>query len=111
MRNVAKYSPALFAKPADALHDHEILRRAGAALRAKRPAAWPRGCRAKAEAVTRRLGPDGTLDWMLKTGRYGVPNAGKLRLLAALPGFGPLREAAGGARPPAGRPHPAAPAR
>jgi anaerobic selenocysteine-containing dehydrogenase len=28
---------------------------------------------------------------MLKTGRYGVPNAGKMKLLGALPGFGALR--------------------
>ncbi len=92
VRNVVKYSPALFEKPADALHDHEIL--AEIARRVRKP---PRALGAKLalkgkDVIARRLGPDGTLDWMLKTGRYGLPNAGKLKLLGALPGFGALRK-------------------
>ncbi len=41
--------------------------------------------------VAGRLGPDGALDWMLKTGRYGAPDAGVLGLLSRVPGFGTLR--------------------
>jgi anaerobic selenocysteine-containing dehydrogenase len=92
VRNVAKYSPALFPKPAGALHDYEILGELTRRLR-KRPAkpqarvaSWARG------RLARRLGPDGALDWMLKTGRYGVPNTGRWRVLAGLPGFGSLRK-------------------
>jgi anaerobic selenocysteine-containing dehydrogenase len=40
--------------------------------------------------VVQRLGPDGMLDWMLKTGRYGVPNTGMMKLLGAMPGFGAI---------------------
>ena len=52
VRNVAKYSPALFPKPAGALHDHEILAElalrlgtpAGArAAQRSRRAGWPGG--------------------------------------------------------------------
>jgi anaerobic selenocysteine-containing dehydrogenase len=44
------------------------------------------------DQLSRRLGPDGKLDWMLRTGRYGVSNDWKMRLLGALPGFGALRQ-------------------
>jgi anaerobic selenocysteine-containing dehydrogenase len=89
VRNVAKYSPALFKKPEGALHDHEILAElaarlgtpAGAARRAANVKGW----------LARRMGPDGTLDWMLKTGKYGVPNRGAIRMLAALPGMSAMR--------------------
>jgi anaerobic selenocysteine-containing dehydrogenase len=89
VRNVAKYSPALFEKPEGALHDHEILAElasrlgtpAGAARRAATAKGW----------LARRMGPDGTLDWMLKTGKYGVPNRGAIRMLAALPGMSAMR--------------------
>ena len=90
VRNVAKYSPALFAKPAGALHDHEIL-----AELALRLGSAPGADRRKASAkgwLSRRLGPDGTLDWMLKTGKYGVPNRGAIRMLAALPGMSTMRD-------------------
>jgi anaerobic selenocysteine-containing dehydrogenase len=91
VHNVAKFSPALFAKPADAWHDHEILQELTRRLR--RPPARP-GARLGLwvrERLARRWGPDGTLDRMLKTGRYGVPYAGRWRVLAGLPGFGGLR--------------------
>lgn len=92
VRNVAKFAPALFPKPAGALHDHEIL--GEIARRVRKPPRNP-GARLAARAkelVMRRLGPDGTLDWMLKTGRYGVPYAGRMKVLAALPGFGGLQK-------------------
>jgi len=89
VRNVAKYSPALFEKPEGALHDHEILAeltlRLGTAPGAGRRMASARGW------LGRRLGPDGQLDWMLKTGKYGLPNRGAIRMLAALPGMAGMR--------------------
>jgi anaerobic selenocysteine-containing dehydrogenase len=89
VHNVAKYSPPLFAKPAGARHDHEILAeltlRLGSAPGAARSMA-----RAKA-AVPRLLGPDRLLDLMLRTGVYGAEYRGAARLVASLPGFGALR--------------------
>ena len=89
VRNVAKYSPPLFEKPPGARHDHEILAeltlRLGAAPGTTRQLASARGW------LGRRLGPEGMLDWMLKTGRYGLPNRGAIRMLAALPGFSAMR--------------------
>jgi anaerobic selenocysteine-containing dehydrogenase len=89
VRNVAKYAPALFAPPPGSMHDHEILAELGVRLRTRtgveRTVAAARG------AVARRLGPDGMIDWMLRTGRYGQENRGSLRLLARLPGFGAMR--------------------
>ena len=92
VRNVAKYSPALFPKPAGALHDHEILAQIAMRLRKAPGSVSGRVSLKVKDAVARRLGPDGTLDWMLRTGRYGVPNSGKMKLLGALPGFGALRK-------------------
>ena len=89
VRNVAKYSPPLFERPAGTLHDHEIL--AELTLRLGTP---PGAARAAARArgvVARRLGPRGTLDLMLRTGAYGMPYQGWLRSVAALPGLAALR--------------------
>jgi anaerobic selenocysteine-containing dehydrogenase len=90
VRNVAKYSAALFPKPAGALHDHEILREITRRLRPRRGILGRIQAKAK-DWISDRLGPDGTLDLMLKTGRYGVEYRGGYRLLAALPGLGALR--------------------
>lgn len=91
VRNVAKYSPPLFAKPPDARHDHEILAELAARL------GMPRGARPAAtrarSALRRRLGPRGTLDLMLRTGTYGMRYDGWTRALAALPGLDALRTA------------------
>ncbi len=93
MRNVAKYSPPLFPKPAGALHDHEILAQIARRLRkapgscSGRVCAQGQGCGGAAARLR-----TASLDWMLKTGRYGVPYAGRMKLLAALPGFGALRK-------------------
>ena len=89
VRNVAKYSPPLFKKPAGALHDHEILSeltlRLGTRVGAGRLPAQVRSW------IGARLGPDGQLDLMLRTGAYGAEYRGWPRLLAALPGLGALR--------------------
>jgi anaerobic selenocysteine-containing dehydrogenase len=93
VRNVAKYSPSLFPPPAGALHDHEILAELTRRLRRRPAGVGARLALHAKDAMARRLGPDGALDWMLKTGRYGVPYAGRMKLLARLPGFGALRRA------------------
>jgi anaerobic selenocysteine-containing dehydrogenase len=92
VRNVAKYSPPLLPKPADALHDHEILAEITRRLRRAPRTMAGRLQQLVRDALARRLGPDGALDWMLRTGRYGVPYAGRMRLLAAVPGLGALRK-------------------
>jgi anaerobic selenocysteine-containing dehydrogenase len=92
VRNVAKFSPALFPKPATALHDHEILQELTRRLRRRPGSIGERISRAFKDAMTRRLGPEGALDWMLKTGRYGAEASGRMKLLSALPGFGRLRQ-------------------
>jgi len=89
VRNVAKYSPPLFEKPADALHDHEILAELTARLGTSRGRARL-AARARA-AFVRRLGPGGQLDLMLRTGAYGMPYRGWVRWAAALPGLGAIR--------------------
>jgi anaerobic selenocysteine-containing dehydrogenase len=90
VRNVAKYSPPLFDKPAGALHDHEILRELALRL-GTRPGVERRLAGAKG-SIAQRLGPDGLLDWMLRTGRYGQENRGTIRLMSRLPGFGAMRQ-------------------
>ena len=92
VRNVAKYSPALFPKPADAKHDHEILVELTRRLRKRPSSVAARASLALKDALADRLGPDGALDWMLKTGRYGVADAGRWNLLSRLPGFGGMRK-------------------
>jgi len=89
VRNVAKYSPPLFEKPAGALHDHEILAELTARLGMSQGKA---GLAARAGAAfARRLGPGGQLDLMLRTGAYGMPYRGWVRWAAALPGLGAIR--------------------
>jgi len=89
VRNFARHSAALFERPAGALHDHEILGeltlRLGTSPGLERRKARARGW------LARRLGPDGQLDWMLKTGAYGVEHRGWLRWLSAMPGFAAMR--------------------
>ena len=89
VRNVAKYSPPLFERPPGALHDHEIL--AELTLRLGTRPGMERSVAAAKGSVARRLGPDGLLDWMLRTGVYGQENRGALRLMGRLPGFGVMR--------------------
>jgi anaerobic selenocysteine-containing dehydrogenase len=89
VRNVAKYSPPLFPKPADARHDAEIL--AELALRLGSEHGVARVVARAKSAIPRWLGPDRVLDLMLRTGAYGSEYRGALKLLASLPGFGALR--------------------
>jgi anaerobic selenocysteine-containing dehydrogenase len=89
VRNVAKYSPPLFAKPAGARHDSEILAELTTRLGSK--PGMPRAVARAKSALPRLLGPDRLLDLMLRTGAYGSENRGALKLLASLPGFKSLR--------------------
>lgn len=89
VRNVAKYSPALFIADKQARHDWQIMlelkrRISGHDLKSK----------LKEEAsyqVLKRLGPDGLLDIILRTGPYGtqIPGTSQLGnlLTDALQGF------------------------
>jgi anaerobic selenocysteine-containing dehydrogenase len=90
VRNVAKYAPALFPPPPGSMHDHEILAELARRLRAR--SGLERNIAAVRGVVARRLGPDGAIDWMLRTGRYGQENRGSLGLLARLPGFAAMRQ-------------------
>ncbi len=89
VRNVARYSPPLFEKPAGVLHDYEILAeltlrlgtRAGAGRLSAQVRRW----------IASRLGPEGQLDLMLRTGAYGAEYRGWTKLLCASPGLGALR--------------------
>ena len=92
VRNVAKYSPPLFPKPAEAKHDHEILVELTRRLRKRSSSPGARASLALKDFLADRLGPDGTLDWMLKTGRYGVRDAGRWKALSRLPGFGGMKK-------------------
>ncbi|HQR23576.1 MAG TPA: molybdopterin-dependent oxidoreductase, partial [Steroidobacteraceae bacterium] len=89
VRNVVKYAPALFEPPPGALHDHEIL--GELTLRLRTQPGLERRLASARGLVARRLGPDGLLDWMLRTGRYGQENRGPLAMLAQPPGFGGMR--------------------
>jgi anaerobic selenocysteine-containing dehydrogenase len=90
VRNVAKYSPPLFDKPAGAMHDSEILAELTLRL-GSAPGLARTKARAK-QAIPRLLGPDRVLDLMLRTGAYGAEYRGALKLLASLPGLGALRK-------------------
>jgi len=89
VRNVAKYSPALFDAGKHARHDWQIL------LELKRRLnSHDLPSRLKEEAtyqVLKRLGPDGLLDIILRTGPYGtqIPGTSKVGnfLIDALQGF------------------------
>ena len=91
VRNVAKFSPPLFPKPAGALHDDEILRELTVRL-----GSAPGGARLAARArvaIPKWLGADGTIDLMMRTGPYGAEYRGWAKWLTALPGLGALRAA------------------
>ncbi len=69
VRNTAKYSPPLFAKPAGALHDWEILLELATRLEAAR------GRRLRAamtRLALRRLGPTGIVAGLLRAGPFGA---------------------------------------
>jgi anaerobic selenocysteine-containing dehydrogenase len=90
VRNVAKYSPPLFAKPAGAKDDNEIL--AELTLRLGSSPGLGRARARARSAIPRLLGPDRILDLMLRTGSYGAEYRGWPKVLASLPGFGALRK-------------------
>jgi anaerobic selenocysteine-containing dehydrogenase len=75
IRNTAKYSPALFPKPKTAKHDWEIFLELERRLSVRgKPMRGP-GAFLKAEALG-RLGPDGVLDLLLRTGPHGMGRGG-----------------------------------
>ncbi len=89
VRNTARFTPALFPKPAGAMHDWEIYReialRTAARMERKRP--W----RARLVQQARlRLSPTRTIDLLLRTDR---PRLSVRKLVAAGPGvdLGPLQ--------------------
>lgn len=82
VRNTAKYSPALFPKPKGTKHDWEILleltRRLGdrdALSRAKMESLYQ---------ILKRLGPEGILDIILRTGPYGTQIPGTTQIATLL---------------------------
>ena len=66
VRNVAKYSPAVFERAADARHDWEILAALWARLRV------PKLGRKLAERALLKFGPEGILDAALRLGPWGL---------------------------------------
>lgn len=83
VRNVAKYSPALFEPPKNAKHDWQILLEL--TRRIKSGGSLLRGARVETEYQTlKRLGPDGILDMMLRLGPYGTQLPGTSTLGAFL---------------------------
>ena len=78
VRNVAKYSPALFEKPRQARHDWEILLEL-----TRRIGGFNFKSRAQTEAtyqVLKRMGPDGILDILLRIGPYGTQIPGTTQI-------------------------------
>ena len=70
VRNVAKYSPPVFPRAADARHDWEICAALWSRLR------LPRLTRSPAEKLLGRLGPEAIVDAGLRLGPYGVGRGG-----------------------------------
>lgn len=68
VRNVAKFSPALFPRAADQRHDWEICLE----LWARLGGPVTRAARRVARAGLSRLGPEGALDLMLRAGPHGL---------------------------------------
>lgn len=70
VRNVAKYSPALFPKPKNTRHDWEIFLELTRRLRG---GSLLDGLKSEGKyQALKRLGPDGVLDIMLRVGPYGT---------------------------------------
>ena len=95
VRNTAKYSPALYAPPADARTDWQIL--LGLARGIERARGGQTLASRVTHAVLSRLGPRGVLDLLLRAGPYGPrprrPRGLTLRRLERAPhgiDFGPL---------------------
>jgi anaerobic selenocysteine-containing dehydrogenase len=92
IRNTAKYSPPCFPKDESARHDWEIF--LGLMTRLARKKGAAAGLRAKAiELAMSRVGPDGVLDGLLRTGTNGGLRGLSLRKLKDAPhgiDLGPL---------------------
>jgi anaerobic selenocysteine-containing dehydrogenase len=89
VRNTARFSPAVFDKPAGARHDHEIFRELALRTMRRGGSAQPWSRRLRQE-VRLRLGPTFIVDVLLRTGGTGL----SLRRLRSHPegvDLGPLR--------------------
>ncbi len=76
VRDVAKWSPPVFAPPADGRDDWQILIGLAERIQKKRPLDLRRRLEL---AAWKRLGPDGVLDLLLRAGPYGRLRRGLLR--------------------------------
>ncbi len=108
VRDTAKYSPALYARPADARTDWDIL--LGLARRIEAARGGASLASRASHAALARLGPRGVLDLLLRLGPYGPRpwrwNGLTLRRLERLPhgvDFGPLQPCLPGRLATAGR--------
>jgi anaerobic selenocysteine-containing dehydrogenase len=79
VRNTVKYSPPLFAPAASARADWQILLELTTRLLQKRGGPQALAARA-ARAALSRLGPEGALDLLLRTGPYGMRSRRRLSL-------------------------------
>jgi len=77
VRNVAKWSPPVFAPPRDGKDDWQILLALARRLEALRPLSARRLAQRVALATWERLGPDGLLDVLLRAGPYGALRRGR----------------------------------
>jgi anaerobic selenocysteine-containing dehydrogenase len=92
VRNTAKYSPPLFAPPAGAKADWQILVELGSRILGRRGSLWSPVARLARAGLT-RLGPEGALDFFLRRGPYGKSHGLDLARLQAEPhgvDLGPL---------------------
>lgn len=78
VRNVAKYSPALFAPAKDSRHDWQILLEL--TYRLQGGSIGKRVLNQVTYQVLKRIGPDGLLDLILRTGPYGTQIPGTTAL-------------------------------
>jgi anaerobic selenocysteine-containing dehydrogenase len=91
VRNIAKYSPPVFERGADARHDWEIC--LGLWRRLGLPSKLPGPLARLVEKLGVRLGPEAVLDFALRTGKRGGLRGLTLKKLAASPhglDLGPL---------------------
>ncbi len=82
VRNVAKYSPALFERDKHSRHDWEIMLELCRRF-------WPRSVSSRLQSevvyqILKRMGPDGILDLILRIGPYGTQIPGTTQLGAFL---------------------------